>query len=134
MYKKKESCRVAAYFCGELDTCPSQEIIQAIMNFCEFKHYEVILLAMEETPEGAIGRKGYLTLSELLKKDMIDGIITLTGNMFFSGEGELLLSEILKDDFFFIPYIEEMERRKEEMVIKQQAGEQSEDRITIIPL
>ncbi len=89
MYKEKETKRVAVYFCGELDTCPSQEIIQVIMDFCESEDYEVIVLAIEETLEGAIGRKGCLTLSELLKKDLIDGIVTLTEGMFFSGEGEV---------------------------------------------
>ncbi len=46
----------------------------------------------------------------------------------------MVLSDVLKGNFIFIPYIEEMERRQEEIEIKQQAGEQPEDRITIFSL
>ena len=98
----------------------------------------IVLLAQEETPDGAMATKGYATLHEVFLKGMIDGVVTLTKSMLDSAEGEMILNEAIKENGrFVLSYIEEIGRRKEEAekLVKMVARARSdENRISIFSL
>ncbi len=135
---KKAVKRVAVYFCTEIDQRMYSDDVKAVLGFCEDEGMNIVLLAQEETSDGAMAAKGYTTLRELISRDMIDGVVTLTKSMFESTEGEMLLNEANKDNGkFVISYIEEIDRREEEAVklVKMAARARSdENRISIFSL
>jgi len=135
---KKSIMNVAVYFCVELDQRMYPDDVKAVLGFCEEEGMNIVLLAQEETPDGAMGTKGYATLHEIFVKGMIDGVVTLTKSMIDSTEGEMILNEVSNENGrFVLSYMEELERRDEEAekLIKMVARARSdENRISVFSL
>lgn len=104
MKREEIKARVAVVITAEIPNEVDLEAANELIGFCEVEGLLPIVFLQEETHSGSLGRKGYEAISQLIEKDMIDGVITLSGAMLDSKFGNALMADSKKNGFFVVAY------------------------------
>lgn len=120
--------RIALVFASELGQKIAPDAVNFMEKWCCEEGYDIVAMALSEKHDAAIGQKTADMMEVLIAKDMIDGVVTYSAEMFASKEGEATLINIYSNGKFFISYVEEMQSRTEE------EEENTEEMLTVMML
>lgn len=104
MKREEIKARVAVVVTTEIPNEVDAESANELIDFCEEEGLLPIVFLQEETRSGSLGSKGYQAVSQLIEKDMIDGVITLSKAMLDSKFGNALVSDSKRNGFFVVTY------------------------------
>lgn len=104
MKREEIKARVAVVVTTEIPNEVDAESANELIDFCEEEGLLPIVFLQEETRSGSLGSKGYQAVSQLIEKDMIDGVITLSNTMLDSKFGKVLVADSKRNGFFVVTY------------------------------
>ena len=104
MKREEIKARVAVVVTTEIPNEVDAESANELIDFCEEEGLLPIVFLQEETRSGSFGSKGYQAVSQLIEKDMIDGVITLSKAMLDSKFGNALVADSKRNGFFVVTY------------------------------
>lgn len=104
MKREEIKARVAVVVTTEIPNEVDAKSANELIDFCEEEGLLPIVFLQEETRSGSLGSKGYQAVSQLIEKDMIDGVITLSQAMLDSKFGNALVVDSKRNGFFVVTY------------------------------
>lgn len=104
MKREEIKARVAVVMTAEIPNEVDLESANELIGFCEAEGLLPIVFLQEETHSGSLESKGYEAISQLIEKNMIDGVITMSGEMLDSKFGNALMADSKKNGFFVLAY------------------------------
>ena len=114
MDRSTEFARVAIVVIDQFPSEMNTEVTEILTDFCESEDMLPIVLLREETSKGVLGVKGYQAISDLLEKDIIDGVVTFNDDVLEGEFGDKLVMDSNVKDFFVISFEQEMAIREAE--------------------
>ena len=114
MNRETEHTKVAILVIEQFPNDMNAEVAEILTGFCEEEDMIPIVFLREETSKGVIGPRGYQTISELIDKELIDGVVIFNDEVIEGEIGDQLVMDSVEKDFFVISFEQEMAIRKEE--------------------
>lgn len=114
MDRSTEFARVAIVVIDQFPSEMNTEVTEILTDFCESEDMLPIVLLREETSKGVLGVKGYQAVSDLIEKDIIDGVVTFNDDVLEGEFGDKLVMDSNVKDFFVISFEQEMAIREAE--------------------
>jgi|GEM_PF-1844400 hypothetical protein len=114
MKRNTEFARVAMVVVAQFPAVAETNEAEILAAFCDEEDMLPIIFIREETSSGLLDARGYQTIMDMLDKDMIDGVLVISGEILDGEFGNKLVADSEEKDFFIMSYEQEMAIRAAE--------------------
>lgn len=114
MDRNTEFARVAVLVVNQFPCEMNMDVVDVLADFCENEDMLPIVILREETSKGVLGYRGYQAITELIDKNLIDGIVTFSDEVLEGEFGDKLVMDSNMKDFFVLSFEQEMAIREAE--------------------